>query len=495
MDKSKGFRWLVAGFAVLLLSRLVVIYGYARYWSDVALYQEAAFWGVVKGYTAYHDFWFPYPPMSLPLVYAPILVAEEICAYRHAFQWEMLLFDLGTAAYLAAFMRKRVGLPFRMIALAVSLYAAFGMLMGHLIYDRLDVVIGFVFMLSLFHFTAWRRTAAGKSKLEASRLFACFAVLIGALMKLVPLLWAPLFIIVEFFRENAPQPCSDASRDLNPHGNIDASSEESPGASSLADDLPRDSRNSGADNAIFKPATANFARALLPAAVVFALFSIAICAYDAATYNEKLGKGLLSIMSEHGARGIQMESVWAMPMMAANLASRLSGENQVFHIETVYGAQHYKNSELSHVYLAAAKFAGFAGLALIYLFITARAFRSDSYRSLLFSPEWMASAMLAVLLFVIATQRVLSPQYLLWVMPGIVVAVYAEKRFVFRRFVLYSAIFALTYVEFDIGYERLTRMDPFFVSAVFARDLLLIAAVVSALKNVFDGKATIAKKI
>jgi hypothetical protein len=57
------------------------------------------------------------------------------------------------------------------------------------------------------------------------------------------------------------------------------------------------------------------------------------------------------------------------------------------------------------------------------------------------------------LLFVIATQRVLSPQYLLWVMPGVAAAVCAGKRLMFGRIFLYSAIFTLTYIEFDIGYE------------------------------------------
>ncbi|NOY76158.1 MAG: hypothetical protein GXP32_10280 [Kiritimatiellaeota bacterium] len=433
MREKENFKWFVAGFAIFSVSRFLVIYGYDRYWSDVALYHEAAFYAVEKGYRAYHDFWFPYPPMALPLIYAPMLFAKEISAYRHFFQWEMFIFDLGAAVYLVLFMTRRLRAAPKRVFMALALYSAFGMLTGHLIYDRLDIVLGFVFISSLYHFTSDGFAFAGKW-------VAYVFTLLGALAKVVPLLWTPLFVIIGFFN-----PWSGA----------------------------RERGNSG--KGMLGISAANFAGALAPAAVL-AVFALAIFAYDAATTNEKVGKGLLIIMSEHGERGIQMESVWAMPMVFANLAREIRGEAIKFHLETTRGAQHYKSSELSSAYVTAAKFAGFAALAGMFCAIFAAAVFKPGFRSRLSSPEWILTAMLGVLLFVIATQRVLSPQYLIWLMPGAAAAVFMRDRVSFPALSLFSAIFALTYVEFDIGYEALTRSEPWCLVVLTLRNLLLILA-------------------
>jgi hypothetical protein len=232
----------------------------------------------------------------------------------------------------------------------------------------------------------------------------------------------------------------------------------------------------------------NFARALVPTVAVFVLFVIAIFAYDATTRNPKTGKGLLAVIGEHGDRGIQMESNWAMPMMCANLVHKSKGKAPAFHLETVYGAQHFKESELNSAYAVAAKYAGFAGLALLYLAIIAMAFFRADFRERLFTPEWTLSAMLGALLFVIATQRVLSPQYFLWVMPGLVAVIFMRTRASIPRLVLFFLIFALTYVEFDIGYERLIRMNSMFVCALLARNLLLTIGGGLVLGDVFRSK-------
>ena len=451
MAKQVYWKWILAGFAVLALSRVVIIFGYERYWTDVGLYHEAASYAVRKGFRAYHDFWFPYPPMSLPLIYAPMLFASEISAYRHAFQLEMLLFDFGSAAYLALFLRNRLSASPKRVFFALTLYAAFGMLMGHLIYDRLDIVIAFFLIASVYHFTDRTRPAIG-------RCVSYLLTLCGALVKFVPLLWAPVFVLAGFFRG-----------------------------------WPRFSRTRSADSAAdnssdpeaFRMSTANFAGAIPSTALVYALFALVIFAYDAATYNEQYGKGLLTIMSEHGARGIQMESLWATPMIISNLRRGALGEAPKYHLESNYGAQHYKNSELPRWYLVSAKFAGFAGLGLFYAALFFLAARRRYFRELFQNPIWIQSTALAALLFVITTQRVLSPQYFLWVMPASVLFVFSARRFSLGRLLLFSAIFALTYVEFDICYESLTKMETSALSALLARNALLVLATVLALVSVF----------
>lgn len=56
---------------------------------------------VLDGELPYRDVNFEYPPLALPLVVAPAALSDGIEGYRHAFEIEMLLFDLAIVAVLA----------------------------------------------------------------------------------------------------------------------------------------------------------------------------------------------------------------------------------------------------------------------------------------------------------------------------------------------------------------------------------------------------------
>jgi hypothetical protein len=57
--------------------------------------------GVLEGALPYEDLDYEYPPLSLPVVIAPALIADSEPSYRAAFGWEMFLVDLAVIALLA----------------------------------------------------------------------------------------------------------------------------------------------------------------------------------------------------------------------------------------------------------------------------------------------------------------------------------------------------------------------------------------------------------
>jgi len=60
---------------------------------------------ILDGALPYADRGFEYPPLSLPLVLAPGLISDSELAYRQAFGWEMMIFDLAIVALLAFALR------------------------------------------------------------------------------------------------------------------------------------------------------------------------------------------------------------------------------------------------------------------------------------------------------------------------------------------------------------------------------------------------------
>ena len=73
-----------------------------------------------------------------------------------------------------------------------------------------------------------------------------------------------------------------------------------------------------------------------------------------------------------------------------------------------------------------------------------------------------------------ATQRVLSPEYLPWVMAPLALIVVHRRSSIRAATVL--GLYALTWLEFDRHYYDLVRLDPYTVHVVTARNVLLIAA-------------------
>jgi hypothetical protein len=95
--------------------------------------------------------------------------------------------------------------------------------------------------------------------------------------------------------------------------------------------------------------------------------------------------------------------------------------------------------------------------------------------------------MLFVLTFLISTQRVLSPQYMIWLMPGLAAAIFMGKTDV-PLLVHAFFIFLLTYIGFDLGYWKYVSLDLKMVIVVNLRNLLLLSLSMLIIFRIFSLK-------
>lgn len=413
MKENLKLNLLFLAFGFFLLTRFIIIFGYGVYISDLDLFRLIADYGTKSGYVAYRDFWFPYPPLALPLIYIPSYFSSDFPTFRRIFQFEMFLFDAMTLTYMFLFLKDRVSAGFVKIACAVFLYSVLGLLVGHLLYDRLDLTIAAAFMASAYHFS-------GNSKQKTISFIVSF---LGAIIKLVPLFWFPVFALFE----------------------------------------------------IVGKGRLNFKNALKPAMLILAPFI-----FFMVLYNSHVNGGLFKLMGEQGLRGIQIESVWASPFM---LYYSIKGTPPSAKLNSEYAAQHINDSSLPHFYLLSSKYAGFCLLGIFFLILGYLMWRET--RRNLKSNDNLLMIMLFVLTFLISTQRVLSPQYMIWLMPGITAAIFMGKTDI-PLLVHAFLIFVLTYIGFDLGYWKYVSLDLNMVIVVNLRNLFLLSISLLIIIRIFS---------
>jgi len=440
--------WIFLSILIFFLgTRLFIIHGYGLYWTDVGLYFEKALVGIKGGYTAYHDFWWPYPPLTLPIIYLPILffpdiavfrqpyigeyVNNYISSYRTVFQYEMLVFDIVTLTYVVLFLKNRFRTSNIKITFAIFFYSVLGLLAGHLIYDRLDIVITAVFMASVYHFTSEKRQ-------YENRIFSYLIYLAGSLFKLLPLLWWPVYVISDCFGESC-----------------------------------KDKKETGLLHKL-SISKIQLKRALMPFLIIVIPFIIIMSVYNRMTVNEKTQKGMFTYMGEHGERGIQMESTWATPMMICNAYRKSHNQPIPFPLVTNFGAQHFDEESVNNIYLLLSKYGGFLSLALIYVGFFLYFLVKKEKRGIVNDPGWILTFLVFAVFFIISTQRVLSSQYIIWPMAGITVLIFSSAKRRTFLLILTGPIFLLSYIGFDLGYDKYIEFDPWIVAAVTVRNILLI---------------------
>lgn len=242
--------WTLLAAVVFGITRALIYLRYDEFVSDVPLYQIAGD-SIRKGLAAYCEFWFPYPPLSLPIVWIPALIGDPNERYRALFRGEMLLFDILCFAGVWIFLRNRTKASDARTGLALIGYSLLGLGMGHLLLDRLDIVMTAVFIWSVYFFT---------SKRPWGRNTAYLLLLAGALIKLLPIFLLPVFMILEAYSDDEKWPA--------------------------------------------------LKRSLLPLKWVAAPFAIVIV-----IYNQTVCENLIPRLAEQGSRGIQIESNWAIPLI------------------------------------------------------------------------------------------------------------------------------------------------------------------------------------
>lgn len=394
---TRTIPWIPLGVLIFLVSRCFILFGYAPYITDVALYSEQAL-QASQGLRAYTDFFYPYPPFSLPFIYLPEwLGATEFFSYRNLFNKIFFIIDLGLTFLIVRTAKQKLKFSDSMIFSSLLLLSLFGLLQGHLLYDRIDLGVTFfnflLFMLTLSGMS-WGWTALVSN--------------IGVLYKFIPFFPAVFLHLIQ-------------------HAELKLSS-----------------------------FIIRSAMMLLPA-----LFIIAIFEYTS-------HPGIIRYLFEHQERGIQIESLWATPYLLAQI---WSGNNTVA-IDTVFGGQHLKSEAISPVILFLSKSLGFLALAVFGIWNFRRK-PKVSHELLLLTP-------LCVLLIFMSTQRVLSPQFFIWLIPflSLCIVKFKSRSLLFLSLCLYT----LTFIGFDLGYWSFVKFHPFFVHVVALRNLVLLILTLAVLR-------------
>jgi hypothetical protein len=374
-----------------VLCRLTILLFYDAYVSDVSFYQDIAKQGLLTHAKAYENFAFGYPPLSLFFVYLPGWFSNlDFWDYWRNFRAQMFIVDLTLFAACFYYLKRNLELEDEKIVHFVVFYTLFGFLQGHLIYDRLDLFI-VASLLGLFlAFNSPRRTQATIIIIST----------LGMLIKFVPFLYAiVLNLICDFMKKSAPP-------------------------KALKDGL-----------VLIKNGLRELCLLLLPFFTILLLYQVIHA------------KGVLADLKMHFQRGIQVESTWATPIAIKHLI-----KPQASLVVNNYGAQHIDETQVPEWYLSLSKISGILVLAAFGLYL----FLKKGQK--IFRVPWTAreasyfSALiwLVVFLLFLATQRVLSPQFFIWIM--IPISVLLALEFDAKLAFLALATYVLTYVGFDIGY-------------------------------------------
>jgi hypothetical protein len=179
--------------------------------------------------------------------------------------------------------------------------------------------------------------------------------------------------------------------------------------------------------------------------------------------------GLARAFAYHLARPLQLESVPATPLLLARLLGGAAPP-----VASAYGSQNLVTPAAD----ALARWAGLATLALLGLGLALAWRRRASLRAV---PEALPLAALALLLALVATTKVLSPQYLTWLLPALALTLPARP----RLGAVVLAALLLTHLEFPSRYWAVVALEPGPVALVVARNGLLVVALALALRELW----------
>jgi hypothetical protein len=186
------------------------------------------------------------------------------------------------------------------------------------------------------------------------------------------------------------------------------------------------------------------------------------------------GGDVLAPLTYHQARGIEIESTWASIALLRYLAGT------PLTVEGRFGAQHISGEAVDGLVLWTAP-VGILALLVVYG-VVITAWRRAQRRGGL-EPDDLFLGAAAVLLTFLATARVLSPQFFLWLAPIVPFCGLGPGRSNARRVLvlLFAACVGLTAVLFSVLFVPLVRFDPTAVYALVARNVLLLATLAVAL--------------
>lgn len=181
-----------------------------------------------------------------------------------------------------------------------------------------------------------------------------------------------------------------------------------------------------------------------------------------------------SFVSSQSNRGIELESVWAVPFLLARQVHLWSGHRQFR-----YGSYEIVGPGVSALDTVAilSTFAGFALLAWWWWRMEWR-------------PAVAADATLVATLLMVVTSRVISPQYMIWLIAVAAFCLLFKDTTQRRSALVLLVCMPLTQLEFPFGFHGLIyyHLGPLLVLAL--RDALLVVAAVLAFWDLWRSTVT-----
>ena len=173
---------------------------------------------------------------------------------------------------------------------------------------------------------------------------------------------------------------------------------------------------------------------------------------------------LLESLGQHAARGVEIESTWATPFVLA----RAAGLAPSLVATVAFGSVNLGGPALSGWVVSLSQYGGFALLGVVAGAAVWRAWRHPQP----LSADRHLRLLLGITLLLVATQRVLSPQYLIWLIPGLAATVARADRPA-GLFIAVAAIYTLTLALYPFGFDALVHFKPAAALALGSRNALI----------------------
>jgi hypothetical protein len=213
IQSASGTTWnasktlLAVAIGLFVLTRFYLLFCIRPQVSDMLMYYEYAIKGVDFHDTPYtEEFVVPYPPLAFWTTLAPRYVDDRrltsnrdpqigavFFGYDRAFRGMMFMCDLASFALLLLIVRKRRP---QLAPWAALLYVITTTILGHVLYDRLDVAL-LLFMIAGLY--CWTRSC-DDSPWAIPWDILCYAVMgLGISFKIIPILCVPFFLLADFY--------------------------------------------------------------------------------------------------------------------------------------------------------------------------------------------------------------------------------------------------------------------------------------------------------
>jgi hypothetical protein len=185
--------------------------------------------------------------------------------------------------------------------------------------------------------------------------------------------------------------------------------------------------------------------------------------------------GGAGFLGEQGARGIEIESVWALPFLLAHRAGAHSISYQI-----LYGSLEVVRPGLSNAAADLALLSTAIGFAVLGWWWWRKAWR----------PAVSADAAFVGTLISTVTSRVISPQYMIWLLGTAAFCLLFKDTTQRRSALLFLPALPLTQLDFPITFTALREGHLSPIMIVGLRDALLLAATVIGMRDLWRSTVT-----